>query len=329
MKTDDDAARARSALCRAIGARDLPAVRDLLASGLEMDLGGPLAIALGPKPDLRIVDAVLEAGAEPTEVHDPPGARTCRMIAFDTCREALVKLRRFRQQNIIDAAIDGDAEGVRRFLADGASPDQTDMYRLQFPLNCAARLGHHEVIDVLLEAGAKLQPRKAPWHSPLLAALVGDHLECANRLAEAGCSPAGLLDLAVRGRASLPALAWWLDRGPRAELPRALNVAIRWRREDAVRWLIARLDDIDARVGGETFLMTAAYVRFEPAVDALLAAGIDAHATDASGQTALHYAIVRGEIYDPDEPFDYVPAALDKPVARKLIALGLPIPPRA
>ena len=76
----------------------------------------------------------------------------------------------------------------------------------------------------------------------------------------------------------------------------------------------------------EDLLMSAAYVRFAAGVQWLIARGADVRAADSSGYTALHYAICRDEIYDPDVPFSYLPSALEQPTARLLLAAGAQVP---
>jgi ankyrin len=46
------------------------------------------------------------------------------------------------------------------------------------PLHCAARSGHDQVVDLLLERGAPVMAKTKNGLSPLHMAVQGDHIDC-------------------------------------------------------------------------------------------------------------------------------------------------------
>ena len=276
--------------------------------------------------------ALLARGVQAT--FQPPGADgwTTRMQCAHYRPHLLSLLRGHPHMNLSDAAIDGDLDAVARFLDRGASPDQLDAYRQNWPLRYAARGGHLEVVELLLARGARLAPDDAkPWNSPLLGALTGGHTHVADQLWAHGARFCGsglwrLLDYAVKHHAPDISLAWILEHDLDSRPDTALHTAAHYGLDASLAYLLAHGAHVDAVQHGRVPLMTAAYFNALAKVRLLLDAHADLHATDPRGYTAMHYAICTRDI--DDEPFDYQPADLERPVAALLRAAGLPVPAR-
>lgn len=79
----------------------------------------------------------------------------------------------------------GDATVVRKLLATGALPD---LGPDQGPLHIASRHGHHEVVCLLLEAGAEVDPGPKWLSKPLVMAATGGNYEVAAHLIRHGAN---------------------------------------------------------------------------------------------------------------------------------------------
>ncbi len=105
--------------------------------------------------------------------------------------------RKRRVVDLVTAVRAGDASAARGFLEAGASPDQLHERSISM-LTLAAHFEHLEMMDLLLDAGASLDPPGAP---PLDAAAARGHEYAVCRLVEAGAGPeamASALHLALR-----------------------------------------------------------------------------------------------------------------------------------
>jgi len=295
------------------------------------DLDHALFLAVGRGGSPAAARDLVRAGARATYVLPSPGSVgfTTRIVAFAYQPELLGLLVGRPHPTLIDAAIDGDLEAVRGLLDRGAPIDAAEPHDRFNALTCAARLGAADVVAFLLAAGANPNPFEYAWLNPVVVALQGDHLACADLVWAAGSRADNLLYHVVAQGCPESALAWTLAHVPDSDLTLGLHTAIKRRRLGVATWLLAAGADLDGKHLSRTCLMTAAYHRDLDTVRYLLAAGIDVQGTDGQGRTAMHYAICCNEIDDPDEPFDYEPSALDHPVARALQAAGLVTPPRA
>lgn len=86
-----------------------------------------------------------------------------------------------------------DAEGVQQALEEGADPNLQLQGHLA-PIARAAQLGRTEIAELLIEAGAELDPRCGPQINckPLNHAAERGHVELSRLLLEAGADPNGL-----------------------------------------------------------------------------------------------------------------------------------------
>lgn len=309
---------------------DLEKVELLLAKKRDaMDLDSALHGAVAKKGNLAVTERLVAAGARATWVHpdvDPSEATTTRMKALHPQPEALPLFLGHPYVHVIDAAIDGDLDAVKRFLAEGASPDCSDIYKQTTVLSAASRCGHTEVARLLLDSGASLYgPKKKT--DPLFGALRGAHLETADLLWERGCRRQNMLTDAIRLDLPFESVRWAFDRKP--EPNDALYDAARSKRIEVARFALERGADPSYRRHGRSSLMVAAMRRDVPMAELLIEAGANLHQVDGSGWTAMHYAVFIGDPDDPDEVFDTYPDdALDTPIAQLLLRHGLPIPPR-
>lgn len=88
---------------------------------------------------------------------------------------------------IIDAAVRGDVDAVRRMLSSGANPNQKNSLG-QTPLLYASYFGHAEVVKLLLEAGAAVNARVGNGPNPLILSSNKGHLEVVKLLIFAGAN---------------------------------------------------------------------------------------------------------------------------------------------
>ena len=165
------------------------------------------------------------------------------------------------------AVAHGDLATARAFLAVGADPNYEDNF-LQTPLNRAVHQDRGDMVDVLLDSGAKpniVSFGSTPLHiavlhsRPDIITLLLDHKANANaRTENGGLTP---LDFAVM-RGNLPTTRLLIEHGAEVRNPRLLLIAATSGFTD-----IARL---------------------------LLTSGADPNAPDDDGTTALDIAVRRG-----------------------------------
>jgi ankyrin repeat protein len=77
---------------------------------------------------------------------------------------------------LFDSAAKDHAQEVKRLLAKGADPNMKAIkagsaYRIDPPLNSAARLGHRKIVEILLKAGADPNALDRSNQAPLLSAI--------------------------------------------------------------------------------------------------------------------------------------------------------------
>jgi ankyrin repeat protein len=179
-----------SALMGAAFAGHLSGVEQLLTYGADptlRDTGGRTALHWGiasSHPDApAILERLVEHGADVVDADAPTGP--------------------------LLLAIQRDASwAVERLLHHGCPVAVRDPSG-RTPLHYAAMLGKRAAIDVLLRQGAEVNAPDARGYTPLMQTVLGDAVDCAQRLVEAGADPQ------MRGHDGVSALD--LARGIHAE----------------------------------------------------------------------------------------------------------------
>lgn len=169
--------------------------------------------------------------------------------------------------NLPAAAEAGDVGQVMRLLVQGANPD--DGRWLWLPLHEAARGGHNEAMDALLQAGADPDALDGLGWAPLHWAAAWGQREATVALVEAGAA------VDPRNRYGYTPLHIAADRG----------------HSSCAVALLSKGADPTIISGNEwTALHLAAASGCTETVEALIASGADANVRDANGSTPLHWA---------------------------------------
>jgi ankyrin repeat protein len=211
---------------------------------------------------------------------------------------------------------------VRRFLDEGADPDQPTLRRR--PLVAAVRAGHDSVVEELLAAGANAVLGDSTGHAWRAVMQTGNmriaELLLRHDVRDAGAGPSvqrwfagvrgevpdappwsevlsgellslGLMYAALHDRGDLIVTMRQGREIPNRTTLHALHVAARWGRLEALRALLA----IDVHpntmsVDRTTALMEASRDGREDVARMLMAAGADPNLADGLGETVLHWA---------------------------------------
>jgi len=234
---------------------------------------------------------------------------------------------------IWSVAQDGNLEGLQRFVAQGIPLDSRDRGGLT-ALHVAAKAGHLEVVQWLVEHGADLHactfrnPGDAGSHTPLHLAVGAGRLEVARFLIERGAKvnakmsdgATSLMLAAESGRTDL--LMLLLEHGADISLhsqigQTAFSIAACSERWALAEVLVQKGADVNDRSQGNngTVLMSMAVLKDVVGVQFLLSHGADVHLRDDLGQTALHLAVIgatarirewthdeKGNSYKEDDP---------------------------
>lgn len=127
----------------------------------------------------ELYQLLVDHGAEPRE---SPGDRLINAVRDDDLPAAEALLGEHpdlaRDPTLLhDAAHDGNAEKARLLLEHGADMNVVDEEYRSTPLGLAARAGHVDLVELLVESGADPTAAGAPWSTPLAWARRRGHQE--------------------------------------------------------------------------------------------------------------------------------------------------------
>jgi ankyrin repeat protein len=235
-------------------------------------------VELTPRPDTPAADQ--ETGAQHCS---PPDLATL-------CAKA---------DSIAHAAFIGCAEKVREFLAkDGIDSKNAS----ESPsLIAAIRSGNAGIVKLLLDAGAPVNPTEFTLWPPLTNATTTRHIDIMNLLLQAGAKVDapdhnGMTALVSNGFFDPNVTKVLLEAGANVNATdgkgeTALMKASAFGFKQDVKILIEHHADVNIKDSkGRTALMHAAAGRFSDAIPLLLESGADLNARDAEGKTALDLA---------------------------------------
>lgn len=214
---------------------------------------------------------------------------------------------------LIDAVMAEDLLGMREALARGADPDLEGDPSMP-PLHVAAIKGNCAAIELLLQAGAKIDRRDKDGNSPLIFAALWGRKNALRQLLGAGADMAAeclsgdtaLSSALANGKPGCLRIlleAGSRDWGAKAKAVNgypAMTRAARWPNEMTAKELLMALLDAgeslegrDGDIGWTPLMWAAAYDAKEPAF-ALLDRGADPEAKDQEGRTAEGIARMSG-----------------------------------
>ncbi len=181
---------------------------------------------------------------------------------------AAVKQKEQENAALIKAAQEGDAENIRRLIAEGADVNATSG-GLWTPLLIASLGGDAEMVSYLFDNGASVDAQNGKGCTALMVATIEGHREVVRALIEHGA------DVNARNQNGWTALRFAVSMDE-TEILRALL--------DAGAYVNATDNE------GETPLMQAARENIEASLRVLLDSGADPCVKDKKGQTALSLA---------------------------------------
>lgn len=204
-------------------------------------------------------------------------------------------------EELIQAAKSGDLAHVKTLLKKGAEVKAVGAHG-ETALGSAAREGHTEIVELLLDAGADLRATSDKYYgkTALIGAADKGHLEIVQLLLkrvsqdnwkEAGLNPA--LWAAVR-KGHLEIVKVLLEKDPdnnaKHRCDTGLTVAAETGQLDVVKLLLDRGADVNARhPDGTTALMHASRGGHVEMVKLFLGRGADVNAVNNMGETALTF----------------------------------------
>jgi N-acyl-D-amino-acid deacylase len=270
----------RDAIVRAVERGAAADIERLLSAGADPDVVGtdgvPLVMTATLFASADIVELLLKRGADPNRT-DPAGA-TALMWAVPNLDKARVLLARGANANARSKT--------------GRTP----------LLVAASYPGTVNVLRLLLDRGADLRAQDQAGQSALSLAVRSSDIDVVRFLVERGLDPATLTPGARRvafARYDLPIVEFLLSKSP-APSPELLGTATTWQPVA----LVARLIESGADVNGplnaayaRTTLMNAVTSEAAGAdiVKLLLERGADVNAKTTDGETALDWAIYKGD----------------------------------
>uniref|UniRef100_A0A9J8B525 Euchromatic histone-lysine N-methyltransferase 2 n=1 Tax=Cyprinus carpio carpio TaxID=630221 RepID=A0A9J8B525_CYPCA len=133
-----------------------------------------------------------EDASEAREVTIPPaapssGSNVVTASASSTTATPSRKKLRFHPRQLYPAAKQGEAQRVLLMLMEGIDPSyQSDSQNRRCALHAAAQRGLLEVCYLLIQAGAKVDAQDKTLRTPLLEAIVNNHVEVVKYLIQSG-----------------------------------------------------------------------------------------------------------------------------------------------
>ena len=194
---------------------------------------------------------------------------------------------------------------VEYLLATGADVNKATNFMQRTPLFLSSIIGHREVVELLLDAGAEVDKTDEKGQSPLYASSVRGRKDVVKLLLDAGAEVDKMTDrdgctplVAASSEGHREVVKLLLDGG--AEVDKADNAgrmplfhAGSWDHTEVVQVLLDSGADLDREVNrypGATRLHWASKVGLLGMVRSLLEAGADVNSQDDKGETPLHWA---------------------------------------
>lgn len=286
-----------SPLILAIRNGDLPAIARELDAGADVNAFSPagdtlLCLALGSRSD-EVIELLLKRGADPSIPRESdqwcPLQIAIQRRRFGAMKAILEHTTTFQPKDkerwhpLILATSYENADAVKVLLAHPSTDINAIDPSGRTALHYAAIKGLADIVTLLLDAGADVDPLDFRGASPYVRALAHENKECqrvfAKRLEKI------IPEIEARVKAGGDVNAFLSDRKP------PLLSAIELRLVDKVEALLKlRADPNRPGASGARPLTTAVAHNLTDAIPLLLAAGADPALSDRSGKTALDIA---------------------------------------